>query len=1441
MSDSSQALVDHASVGTLVPPDEYLIDRQQEAADVVSLILAARSKFVVLHGPPDSGKTLLLTQWVIPGLRDSTKVDVLYGECTQRLPNEWANRAGVSNLQGALRGDSILVLDHFERLLDLPHERQRAELDALFLGLSAGSPRQRVVLVTEDRQLTGVYALASYDANAASIVRRLRSITVPEALRGLGSLSHDQTVQYAPDVISAIADDCVMLSVQSWSDTLPLVRVVHDWAVRHTRDAHTIAVTLRDYEAAGKAKGILRAHIERQIAAMDAERKGDGEIGRAILEQAAAANEQGLLPVVETLAPRLGVEPADVERVIGALTTSRRLLRRQPGGTLRVVPAQALGLLDEDLKASAPEVRRAQFALEEGWREWQRSGAIFSTQRFGEVHAQRRNLSTTDGQVRFLLQCALLQSSEQPDDSASYWLRRVVDREDRIDVLLRATLNDDAGVRRRAAALLAAFDDPEAVHRLTSVALADFDAGVRVAAADSLRGKKDHVKETILREVESETSPHRVAAIEALRICADADVVAILKRELDNPRAQLPTRRAAVGVLSKLETPEAVDALLDVALRDPDTEDRDAAAHGLASIKNVDLNRRIIAAMNAGRRPWRWVARIGLGTLALLALFAGSTVAYALHEMPVPLILYLVITTLLMVPTAVLMRRLAGRTRVGSGWALVMGVLFLVNAFTILPVIHGLAHYAIGRRRRAALLMGIEAVSILFGLVLWRILYASDGWQWLSWVYLTLGVALFVATYFYDVLEVFIGALVLRRATMLRDHRALVCDHLFTNPTAAALVRDALDGGGEVSPGWARHVLKRFGHRVPLADLIRWLQDKSVGPRRIAFRALRATKREETVGALHTLWSSADAALRRTIARILWSRPNARSMELLKTLRPEMTRLQRQRVALAEWTYPLAVWPWSVRLAVLATLPTIAILLFDGWRVHKNPAWSQIVALRQPRVFTEDRGRKPKIVEFLAAVYPGESANALFDLLKRTSDGSDLALEAALVQALASMDSVSGVDPGALRTTLLESTARFSDSIASGYPDRARTSIDVLDKLFVTRDTQVADAAIDGVVRFVASAPDSRANVHVRSRAIAAIGRLPYQRSLATLDSLLTRHSRYTGEAVGRWFGDSLRAKLESTAGTASTLAIPPDSSEGRKRVLLTLGQLRNKTPEINRQIALLDSISARVARDSIARASEARPCDRNDDGACDWRDSVLAQVDSTPALEYVYTDLVSHYEDNRDVHGAVHALEQIVRDKPRQVWPRKTLAALLHETVATTDTSAFIQSYEVMRELRALDQYKEMRDTAPDDHARIEADFIEVVFSARRYQEADSLAQSYLRSAADTGRSAAARNDTTRLFNSALFAYLSAVMVRDSAAAASRLDKVQTMVQQWSGGFRNNWQYPGTEAFLRGSGLPQDLIKATLSLCRGGRWSAKDAADAFAANRSALWLVGRR
>jgi hypothetical protein len=154
------------------------------------------------------------------------------------------------------------------------------------------------------------------------------------------------------------------------------------------------------------------------------------------------------------------------------------------------------------------------------------------------------------------------------------------------------------------------------------------------------------------------------------------------------------------------------------------------------------------------------------------------------------------------------------------------------------------------------------------------------------------------------------------------------------------------------------------------------------------------------------------------------------------------------------------------------------------------------------------------------------------------------------------------------------------------------------------------------------------------------------------------------------------------------------------------------------------------------------------------------------------------------------------------------------------------------MRRLRALPAYRALRDTAPEDYRRVEIDYVEIAFSARRYREADSLASAFL--------SPATREPTNRL-NAALFAYMASVMAGDTALARARLARLEGEVRALPDQFSNNWTYPGTEAFIKRSDLPDPLKKALLELCRGGLWYSRSERErVIAENRRALGVLAR-
>jgi hypothetical protein len=188
--------------------------------------------------------------------------------------------------------------------------------------------------------------------------------------------------------------------------------------------------------------------------------------------------------------------------------------------------------------------------------------------------------------------------------------------------------------------------------------------------------------------------------------------------------------------------------------------------------------------------------------------------------------------------------------------------------------------------------------------------------------------------------------------------------------------------------------------------------------------------------------------------------------------------------------------------------------------------------------------------------------------------------------------------------------------------------------------------------------------------------------------------------------------------------------------------------------------------------------------------------------------------------------MEHLKRRFPDEIWPRKILAEVFHENLAPFDTAYFGKSYEVMEELRRLAAYNELRRSRPDDYRRVESDYLEVAFTASHFTEVDSL----------TERILVLSQDTTDIFNAALFAYFSSVIGGDRSTSLSRLTQLESIVRSFPEGFTNNWAYPGTTRFIGDADLPRGLRVALGKLIKSGHWYRRAEASAvFAENRNAL------
>ena len=93
------------------------------------------------------------------------------------------------------------------------------------------------------------------------------------------------------------------------------------------------------------------------------------------------------------------------------------------------------------------------------------------------------------------------------------------------------------------------------------------------------------------------------------------------------PGTEFAIREKSVAVLAALNIGESVDALVDIALNDPDAEDRTSASKALSCADTQDLNRRILSQLS-WRKPTKrmWAA----AALMAVGLIGGMTVTLVL-------------------------------------------------------------------------------------------------------------------------------------------------------------------------------------------------------------------------------------------------------------------------------------------------------------------------------------------------------------------------------------------------------------------------------------------------------------------------------------------------------------------------------------------------------------------------------------------------------------------------------------------------------------------------------------------------------------------------------------------------------------------------------------------------------------------------------------------
>jgi HEAT repeat protein len=1414
-----------------------VIDRAGDAARAIEFILAATSRFVVLHGRPGSGRTQLVKRWILPALARTPAAagyEVWYGDCAAGLPATLQGANGSRGLDEALAGPAIVFADGFTEVLDLPRDERRAVLDRLSAALERGDPRARIVLITDTRHLTTVYSLGSDDPSLSRAVLEIGFPRIDDALVSLRGYRPDSAVAYGSAMLAALVEDARVLEEQGWDVTFDLITVLDRQFRRFAADAGVPQVELGHYEALSRLPGLLRSQFDDYLGALEAAQSGSEEVAQALLERIADAQVHAGQAEFDDLPLLVGQPPPRVSAILARLAGPGGIAKRSGRTGYRLVPPALASVIHQDRENRRPKLDRVLRTVAEGLRTYQELGQLLSRNRFREVHRVRRHLSLDRDQTRFLLQCALRHEDGETPGASAYWLARVPDRSDGLAVLVTASLDADPAVRARAAHCLRGFTDPDVVARLRDIALDDPDPAVRSAALSTLEPLGDQESCALfVLEARDPASVRRAAAIEGLRIFPGSGVQEVLQALVNDPQTPADLRATAIGVLATQPTRAAIAALVEIALYDEDQADRDAAGEALARSRARELHtdmldRLAMPERAVGRRIAAGLLALGLGGVGLL--FWGVVIALA--DSDVRVAAWVLVGSLLLVPpTSMLLRRMRdGRLPLPSGLGVLAALLAALAGVSVLVPLHGAGHALLARWSRAAALFGLEVIGLVFviagGL-------ASDMMPavWISRVYvpitMVVGALLFIASYVYDLAGLLFATVLRTRAGERDTRRRAVYRQVFANPEVSGLVFAGLEGDADGARR-SRRLIRLFGAATSLDQLLTQLARPRSEGARLALRILQRRKSDETVRRLETAWGAADQVLRRRIMTVWCRLPNERSLQALKAVRRDLALPARARCGLAQVRFRLGIWPAWVWLLILWALPPALALPYHGVMVLTNPAWGQIVSLGSRAnaggwIFYTDDQRLISTIEILGR-YPDEAADVFLRHLRAYSFRSRPPVHARIATELTAMhpaDPPYWEEPQrhqAVRDQLVREAYRFHswllfgrspDTWLGGDSAAVTGALEALGAMAGAADLVVADTATWALTDF---ALDSAADSLTALRALDALAGLPYERALPVLDRMYSARR-------GVPLGDSARLRLDHVAERATAAARAGDAPVEVPRLVAVLDSLSYKPSGYRATRRLAASLGREAAQ-------LAERCDRDHDGRCDRTDTLYALIDEDPASEGPYRELLGRYQAESRYRDAAGLFTQLRDSHPASIWPRKVLAELYHEYLPREDPRAFARSYEEMTGLRALAAYRQLRADSAPDYFRVEADFAEITLSAGHTSELGRVARDLV----------ARSDDPTYHFNMALFIYLGHVVRGDRDSADAALTRLAGVVDSLEESFYNRWIYPGTLHFIRQAGLPADLEQALLDLCREGYWHPRDrAAAVIGANRSAL------
>ncbi len=954
----SRGPVDLTLLDTLRTSNEAWVDRADDARQIIDCVTRSKAPIIVLVGGSGTGKTELLRQWVVPRL---SEYRVTYTK-TCPAPEDVEPDAGVLEFH-----------DGFERCLTGSDETKSAAVGLLRRVVMSPRGARRVVIVVQDEALSLLVPLSTEVPHLLDEVHEIPPLSGDRIVEAL--VRHSGTsLGDAVGLKAALAAELDALP----SGMSPRADLAACLVFELMRSETTFAgMSASDFKDRGGLAWLLERHLDFLFEHLP---EGvDPQMAWAVVAEAALRDGLGV-EQVEELALRFEASPEAIQQVVSWLEQSRGVLTRCDG-RYRLTPRQLA--LAAAARLARDGAAKSQALLRTGVKQFCDTESLLSEHHFKRVHADRRSLRVSDEEAKLMLRCAIAYECHATAGATAYWLRRIRNQDDAVDILFEPLFDRRPELRARAASHLAGSNRPEVRNQLLLVALRDEDAAVRTRAIDSLRAMSDEaLLASLIRETRDRHSPHRLRALEALGSFDVPEATECLVHLIGANAAgeDAEARRLAIDVLARQNNSRSAEALVHVAINDPDADDRGWAAGALATVTDESAVKSVFAQLPersvwqpvTDRATWirgivetlgaaalvlpgllitglvlatmkRWALAAVLTAGGLIGLWLGSRSGWAI------LLFWVCVAVGMLWPLRVLMNeRLHGHAQ-GPHRRALGRVLFGISAFTWFALLPGLPAMLAHQTRRGLGLFGMQIVggSLVFVSVKaqgWFDVYAqaSTGLRRSVWVFAIVGIVLWFAAWVLGIVSG-LRAFMFRQRTQRRERTDAVYAALVGSRTAGRLLVEPLTTGQAVER-WRWRVFRRWG--TALDD------------------------------AMKDAWKAAAPDARPRVFRALCRRRDAAAMEFLNSAVNSLGWAHRIRFMWTACAYRLSLWPAPVLYGALTVLAVQAALTFGVWKLYQHSPPTLEYRIGRSDLSKADRIRAAQKLQMLAAQDTNRSAAA---------------------------------------------------------------------------------------------------------------------------------------------------------------------------------------------------------------------------------------------------------------------------------------------------------------------------------------------------------------------------------------------------------------------------------------------------------------------------------